>query len=81
MQIKNLNHRDHRVHRVNFSIFFSQDLSCGQIAGGFTARLSFFSKPSEKHERFSEGLLKKETLAEKVSLCSLSALWLFSLWL
>jgi hypothetical protein len=26
---------------------------------------SFFSKPSEKHSCFSEGLLKKETMAEK----------------
>ncbi|MGM0601612.1 MAG: hypothetical protein ACQETH_17500, partial [Candidatus Rifleibacteriota bacterium] len=32
-----------------------------------------------KHECFSEGLLTKETMAEKDSLCSLCALWLFSL--
>jgi hypothetical protein len=31
---------------------------------------SFFSKPSEKHECFSDGLLKKETTAEKI-LCVL----------
>jgi hypothetical protein len=37
---------------------------------------SFFSKPSEKHSCFSEGLLKKKTMAEKDSLCSL---WLWDL--
>jgi hypothetical protein len=61
----------------------------------FSANVSFFNKPSEKHECFSEGLLKKEKpggetagylstgqiLAEKDPLCSLCALWLFSLWL
>jgi hypothetical protein len=74
VQIKNLNHRGIRGHRV---VFLS-----------FSAIVSFFSKPSQKHSCFSEGLLKKEKsggetagylstgqiLAEKDSLCSLCAL-------
>jgi hypothetical protein len=31
----------------------------------FSANVSFFSKPSEKHSCFSEGLLKKESRAVK----------------
>jgi hypothetical protein len=47
-QIKNLNHRGLRGHRVDFLIFFSQDLSCGQIAGGFTARLFLLQQAFRK---------------------------------
>jgi hypothetical protein len=78
-QIKNLNHRGIRGHRVDFLIFFSQDCPVDNQPAVSPPGFPFFSKPSEKHECFSEGLLKKGTMAEKASLCSLRTLWLISL--
>jgi hypothetical protein len=59
---KENNHRAHREHRESFS---ARDCPLDNQPAVSPPGFSFFSKPSEKHSCFSEGLLKKETMAEK----------------